>query len=168
MLKESWNEGARAAKVAFGENVVSRNLRDHASRGLSGLASKGMDVAKWMAVGQAPQVFTEGPRTFSPGGTLHWRNVLWPTIPGSPGKQMLGRAGSVLTLAALPGMMGRDRAHGEGRLSSLLGSVGSLAGMMYGGSAGGLMGTPVGTAVGHRLGLGLGHLLGDRRKEFEE
>lgn len=155
MLDQAYEAGARAAKLAF---FNRGSIRSHAEN----LAGKALDAGKWMAVGQAPHVFVEGPRTFAPGGTMHWRNVLWPTIPGSPGKQMLGRAGSVLTLAALPGMMARDREHGEGHLSSLLGGVGSLAGMMYGGTAGGLLGTPIGSAVGHRLGLGIGHLLGGR------
>ncbi len=147
MLREAHEAGVRAAKLAYvGEKYVD----------------KGLDVAKWLAVGQAPRVFVEGPRTFSPGGTMHWRNVLWPTIPGNPGKQWLGRAGSLLTLGALPGMMARDKAHGESGLSSFLGGVGSLAGMMYGGTAGGMLGTPIGSALGHRLGLGLGHLLGGR------
>jgi hypothetical protein len=62
-------------------------------------------------------------------------------------------------------MVSRDRAQGEGRLSSILGGVGSLAGMMYGGTAGGMLGTPVGSMLGHRLGLGVGHLLGSKRHE---
>lgn len=150
MLDEDYQAGVHAAKLAYmGEQYVS----------------KGLDTAKWLAVGQAPQVFTEGPKTFAPGGTMHWRNVLWPTVPGSPGRQMLGRAGSLLTLGALPGAMRRDRAQGEGHLASLLGGVGSLAGMMYGGTAGGMLGTPVGAALGHKAGLGLGHLLGSKPQE---
>jgi hypothetical protein len=150
MLKEAQQAGIHAAKVAyFGQSIVD----------------KGLDTAKWLAVGQAPQVFAEGANTFRPGGTMHWRNVLWPTMPGRPGMQTLGRAGSLLTAATLPGMVSRDRAQGEGRLSSILGGVGSLAGMMYGGTAGGMLGTPVGSMLGHRLGLGVGHLLGSKRHE---
>lgn len=147
MLDEKYAAGVHAAKLAYlGQNYVNQ----------------GVDAAKWLAVGQAPQVFVEGPKTFAPGGTMHWRNVMWPTIPNSPGKQMLGRAGSLLTLGALPGAMARDKQHGESGLSSLLGGVGSLAGMMYGGTAGGMLGTPIGAALGHRAGLGLGHLLGGK------
>lgn len=129
---------------------------------LGNLVNKGIDTARWMAVGQAPNVFVEGPRTFSPGGTLHWRNVLWPTMPGQRGRQWLGRAGTLLTLGALPGMVAHDRANGEGTLSSVLGGVGGLAGMMYGGTAGGMLGTPIGMAIGRSLGHGVGHLLGSR------
>jgi hypothetical protein len=150
MLRQAAEAGVRAAKLAyFGENIVN----------------KGVDAAKYMAVGQAPQVFVEGPKTFAPGGTMHWRNVMWPTIPGSPGKQMLGRAGSLLSLGMLPGMMSRDKAQGESGLSSALGSAGSLAGLMYGGTAGGVLGSPIGAALGHRAGLGLGHLLGGKPKQ---
>lgn len=128
-----------------------------------GLVNKGIDTARWMALGQAPNVFVEGPRTVAPGGTLHWRNVLWPTMPGRPGMQALGRAGSLLSLAALPGMMHADQ-H-EGTLSKVLGGVGGLAGMMYGGTAGGMLGTPIGMALGRRLGHGVGHLLGSKPKD---
>lgn len=126
MLDKAYEAGVRAAKLAYvGEHYVNKGL---------GLAK---DVAKQVTVGQAPEVFVEGPHTFAPGGTMHWRNVLWP-------KSTLGRAGSLLTLAALPSMMSQDKARGEGRLSGLLGGVGGLAGMMYGGTAGGMLGTPIG------------------------
>jgi hypothetical protein len=111
-------------------------------------------------VGQAPEVFAQGARAVAPGGALHYGNVLWPTFAGSPKMQWLGRAGTIMQGLALPGMMARERAQGEGRISSLLGSVGSLAGSLYGATAGGIVGMPVGAALGHRLGLGVGHLLG--------
>jgi hypothetical protein len=116
--------------------------------------------ARMAVIGQAPEVFAQGPRAIGPGGALHHGNVFWPTIPGSPWMQRIGRAGTVLQAAMLPSMMRRERSQGEGRLSSLLGSVGSLAGGAYGGVAGGLLGMPVGASLGHRLGLGVGHLLG--------
>jgi hypothetical protein len=137
--------GIRAAKLAYlGE----------------GMAGRAADTAKLVAFGQAPNAFVEGARTFSPGGALHWKNVLWPTMPGRPVMQTLGRAGTLLTAAALPSMMRQD-AH-EGGLSRLLGGVGGLAGMMYGGSAGGMIGTPLGMTLGRGIGHGIGHLLGSR------
>ena len=144
-LAEALLAGARAAKLAYLGN---------------GLVGKGLDVAKTVAFGQAPAAFVQGPHAFAPGGVLHWKNVLWPTMPGRPVMQTLGRAGTLLTAAALPGAMRRDP--GEGGLSRLLGGVGSLAGMVYGGAAGGVVGTPVGMALGRNLGHGIGHLLGSK------
>ena len=113
------------------------------------------DFAKRLAIGEAPRVFTEGASTFQPGGALHTSNVLWP-------KHWLGRLGTLSTAAMLPGMMKKDPDEGTG--SRLLGGVGSLAGMMYGGTAGGLLGAPLGAALGTHLGHGVGHFLGSHPK----
>lgn len=83
--------------------------------------------------------------------------------------QAAGRAGTLLTAAALPSMMRQDA--GEGRMSRLLGGAGGLAGMMYGGTAGGMIGTPIGLGVGrglgHFVGRGLDRVLGTApRPEF--
>jgi hypothetical protein len=145
MLTDAMRQGQHRAKQAF----LGRNLGNQV-----------LNTAKWMAVGQAPHAFLEGAGTFAPGGALHWKNVLWPTMPGRPVMQALGRAGTVLTGAALPGMMRQDA--NEGGLSRLLGGIGGLAGMMYGGSAGGMLGTPIGMALGRRVGHGVGHLLGSK------
>lgn len=146
-IAEALIDGMRAAKLAY----LGKGLVDSAA-----------DTAKLVAFGQAPNAFVEGARTFAPGGALHWRNVLWPSIPGRPFMQAAGRASTLLTAAALPRMMRQDA--GEGRMSRLLGGIGSLAGMMYGGTAGGMIGTPVGLGVGrglgHFVGRGLDHVLG--------
>lgn len=138
-------EGSRAAKLAY------------LGQGIAGMAA---DTAKLVAFGQAPNAFVEGARTLSPGGALHWKNVLWPSMPGRPVMQTFGRAGTLLTAAALPIMMRQDA--NEGGLSRFLGGVGGLAGMMYGGSAGGMIGTPIGMTLGRGIGHGIGHLLGSR------
>lgn len=140
-------EGSRAAKLAY----LGRGFVDTAA-----------DTAKLVAFGQGPNAFVEGAKTFAPGGSLHWRNVLWPSMPGRPFMQAAGRAGTLLTAAALPSMMRQDAS--EGRMSRLLGGVGGLAGMMYGGTAGGMIGTPIGLGVGkelgHFVGRRLDHMLG--------
>lgn len=125
-----------------------------------GLAGRAANTAKLVAFGQAPTAFVEGARAIAPGGSLHWKNVLWPTMPGHPVMQALGRTGTLLTAAGLPSMMRQDP--NEGTLSRVLGGVGGLAGMMYGGAAGGMIGTPIGMSLGRRLGHGIGHLLGSR------
>ena len=149
-MRDAFLAGVHAAKLAYlGE----------------GIAGRVADTAKLVAFGQAPNAFVEGARTFSPGGALHWRNVLWPSMPGRPVMQTLGRAGTLLTAAALPSMMRQDA--NEGGLSRFLGGVGGLAGMMYGGSAGGMIGTPIGMTLGRGIGHGIGHLLGSKpRNEY--
>lgn len=138
-MRDAFLAGVHAAKLAY----LGKRFVDSAA-----------DTAKLVAFGQAPNAFVEGARTFSPSGALHWRNVLWPSIPGRPFMQAAGRAGTLLTAAALPSMMRQDV--GEGRMSRLLGGVGGLAGMMYGGAGGGMIGTPIGLGVGK----GLGHFVG--------
>ena len=146
-MRDAFLAGIRAAKLAYlGQNIVN----------------SAAGTAKLIAFGQGPNAFVEGAKTFSPGGSLHWRNVLWPTMSGRPFMQAAGRAGTLLSAAALPSMMHQDAS--EGRMSRLLGGVGSLAGMMYGGTAGGMIGTPIGLGVGkglgHFVGRGLDHVLG--------
>ena len=156
MLEQAKEAGQRAALERF-KLAWSINPRE--------MLNSGVNTAKWMAYGQAPRVFAEGAKTFQPGGAMHWRNVFWPTMPESPWMQRIGRAGTVLSLGMLPGMVHRDQARGEGTLSSVLGGVGGLAGMMYGGTAGGALGQPLGMALGHGLGKGVGHLLGSRKAD---
>lgn len=131
-----------------------------------GFVDSAADTAKLVAFGQAPNAFVEGARTFSPGGALHWRNVLWPTMPGRPFMQAAGRAGTLLQAAALPSLMKQDA--GEGKASKLLGGIGGLGGMMFGAHAGGALGTPIGLGVGrglgHFVGRGLDHVLGTTPK----
>ena len=151
-MRDAFLAGVRAAKLAYlGQNLVN----------------SAADTAKLVAFGQGPNAFVEGARkTFAPGGSLHWRNVLWPTMPGRPFMQAAGRAGTLLTAAALPSMMRQDPT--EGRMSRLLGGVGGLAGMTYGSTAGGMVGAPVGLGVGkglgHFVGRGLDHVLGTTPK----
>jgi hypothetical protein len=121
--------------------------------------------ARQMMIGRAPEVFVEGARTFAPGGSLHWRNVMWPTVPGSRAMTWLGRAGTLAMLPMIPSMLKSDPR--EGHLSNMLGGLGGLAGTMYGGTAGGMVGMPLGAAAGQALGHGIGHLLGSRPKEQE-
>jgi hypothetical protein len=111
------------------------------------------NTVRQVAVGEAPRVFSEGLRTFQPGGALHHTNVLWP-------KHLMGRLGTLATLPMLPSMVRQDS--NEGTASRALGGLGGLAGMMYGSTAGGLLGAPVGMALGKSIGHGLGHLLGSR------
>lgn len=148
-MRDAFLAGVRAAKLAYLGKT-------------SGLVDSAADTAKFIAFGQGPRAFVEGAKTFAPGGSLNWRNVLWPTMPGRPFMQAAGRAGTLLTAAALPSMMRQDPA--EGRMSRFLGSVGGLAGMTYGGTAGGMIGTPIGLGVGrglgHFVGRGLDHVLG--------
>lgn len=148
-IREALLNGIYTAKLAyFGESLVNKTT----------------DAAKLFAVGQAPSAFVEGANTFKPGGTMHWKNVLWPTIPGRPVMQTIGRAGSLLSAAALPSMIKQDT--NEGALSRVLGGVGSLAGLSYGGMLG-LAGAPIGMAAGRSLGHGIGHLLGSKpRSEY--
>lgn len=146
-MRDAFLAGVHAAKLAYmGQNLVN----------------SAADTAKLVAFGQGPNAFVEGAKTFAPGGSLHWRNILWPTMPGRPFMQAAGRAGSLLTAAALPSMVRQDAS--KGRMSRLLGGVGGLAGMMYGSTAGGMAGTPIGIGVGrglgHFVGRGLDHVLG--------
>jgi hypothetical protein len=154
MLDQMRDAGARAAKLAYlGESVVD----------------SGIGLGRQMLFGQGPEAFVQGrgafqaPSAVAPRGVLHPRNVLWPTMPGNRLGTWAGRLGTVGAATMLPSMMRADQ--GEGGLSRLLGGVGGLAGMMYGGTAGGLLGAPVGLAMGRSLGHGVGHLLGSRPHE---
>lgn len=157
MLKTAANKGAQDALAYFNLTLKTAGIPEWGSRQLN----RGIDLAKATGiVGMAPETFVQGPKAFSPGGALHWRNVLWPTIPGAPVRQAIGRIGTGLSALAIPGMMKADE--NEGTLSKALGAVGGLGGMMYGGMAGGMFGSPIGLAAGRSLGHGLGHLLGSR------
>lgn len=152
MLEKAAQQGARDALARFGIKTALNFGR------IAG-------GARNMLIGRAPEVFVEGRRAFAPGGTLHWRNVVWPTVPGSKAMTWLGRAGTLAMLPMIPGMMHADP-H-EGALSNTLGGIGSLAGTLYGGTAGGMVGMPLGAAAGQVLGRGVGHLLGSRPKDQE-
>jgi hypothetical protein len=136
--------GAAAARARFG--FKEANLID---TGISAARNLGL-------VGMGPEAFVQGPAAFRAGGALHPRQVLWPTLPGQPVRQTLGRIGTLGTLAALPGMMHSDPE--QGRAARLLGGIGGLAGMMYGGQAGGLAVAPIGMALGRGLGHAVGRL----------
>lgn len=148
MLAKASAAGAADALARFG--VKEADLR---SWGQAALRS---------AVGQPGRAFVEGPAALRPGGLLHWRNVLWPSKP-SGGADWLARAGTIALPLALPSMMHQHPE--EGRLSRLLGGVGGLAGMAYGGMAGGMFGMPLGGALGAGLGHTVGHLLGSHHQE---
>jgi hypothetical protein len=117
-----------------------------------------VDFAKRSLIGDAGRAFVQGPKAFSPGGALHWKNVFWPSQYGTFGN-WIGRAG---TLAMVPMAMRAvtNPDPNEGRASHALGTLGRLAGGAYGGMAGGMLGMPLGAALGGRLGHGAGHLLG--------
>lgn len=138
---------AKAHSQGISDALASFNIKSAGAVG---------DFIRRGVLGEAPRVFTEGMNTFRPGGALHYSNVLWP-------KHWLGRLGTLGTAAMLPGMMKQDPDEGTG--SRLLGGVGSLAGMMYGGTAGGMLGAPIGMALGKSLGHGVGHLLGSTPKD---
>jgi len=148
-MRDAFMSGVRAAKLTY--------LKQ------GGIVDNAASLAKNVAFGQAPRAFIEGSKAIGPGGVLHWKNVLWPTIPGHPVHQIMGRAGTLMMGTALPSLMRQDQ--GEGRLSKLLGGVGSLAGMAYGGTAGGIIGSGIGMPVGKAIGHGIGHLLGSRPSE---
>jgi len=135
------------------EHVHARGVEDALSRFHIKQSGWLGDGARRLFMGEAPRVFSEGLRTFQRGGALHPSNVLWP-------KDWGGRIGSMLTLPMLPGMMRQDS--NEGTTSRVLGGLGGLAGMMYGGTAGGMLGAPIGMALGKGLGHGVGHLLGSK------
>ena len=117
-----------------------------------------LDTAKRMAIGDAGKAFIEGPKAFHPGGTLHWKNVFWPSNYGTVGNWM-GRAGTLAMAPMALNALTQTNPH-EGRMSHALGSLGALAGGAYGGMAGGMLGMPAGAALGAGLGHGIGHLLG--------
>lgn len=141
MLDDFRKQGELAALARF---KVAGAVGDFVERGL---------------VGEAPRVFTEGTKAFQQGGALHPTNVIWP-------KHWMGRAGTLATAAMLPGMMRQDP--GEGTMSRVLGGVGGLAGLMYGGTAGGLLGAPVGAMLGKSLGHGVGHFLGSHKDPYAQ
>jgi hypothetical protein len=159
-MRDAMIEGARAALFKYGTTRKAHHSGSLAALVKFAFVDGIMHAARLGAIGQAPEVFAQGARAIGPGGALHYGNVLWPTIPGNKLQQTLGRGSTLFQAAMLPGMVKRDRQQGEGMLSSVLGSAGSLVGSMYGGTAAGLLGMPLGSAVGHRLGQGLGHLLG--------
>ena len=148
MLREAHDAGAAAALARFRVKEA----------GLLGVAK---DIGRGL-VGDPLQVAREGAKTFAPGGLLHWKNVLWPTIPGRPVLSRLGQAGTVLS--ALP-MLSALRGGGdpsEGRLSNVLGAAGGALGTAYGFPAAGVLGGSMLARAGTSLGHGLGHLLGSR------
>lgn len=143
MLSDAATRGACDAAAHFGVKTA-------------GLLDKGIGAAKSLgAFGMAPEAFVQGPQAFARGNPLHWRQVLWPQLPGQPVRQALGRLGTVAAAASLPGMVHSDSS--DDRKSRVLGGAGALLGGMYGGTAGGLIGLPIGAA----LGRGLGHAAGN-------
>lgn len=94
---------------------------------------------------------------------MHWSNVFWPKNYGTFGNW----AGRLGTIAMLPSTVHATTEPNptEGRLSSTLGTMGSLAGGLYGGTAGGLFGYPLGAIAGSSLGHGIGHILGSHPKD---
>ena len=139
--------GAEDALARFGMAKTAGPI-DWAIRGAKSLGVFGM----------APEAFVQGRRALAPNGALSLGNVLWPTVPGSRLRTWGGRLGTIGAATMLPGMMRSDP--DESRAARTLGSLGGLAGMMYGGTAGGLLGAPVGLALGRGLGHGVGHLIG--------
>jgi hypothetical protein len=121
------------------------------------LLDRGIGAARSLgAFGMAPEAFVQGPAAFRAGGALSPRQVFWPTLPGQPIRQALGRLGTVAGAASLPGMVQQDPS--ESRASRVLGGIGGLAGFMYGGQAGGLLGAPLGMALGRSVGHAAGNL----------
>jgi len=149
MLREAHEAGVAAALARFRVKEAGR---------IMGLAK---DIGRGL-IGDPLQVAREGAKTFAPGGTLHWENVLWPKIPGRPVLSRLGQAGTVLS--ALP-VLSALRGGGDpnnGRLSNVLGAAGGALGAAYGFPAAGVLGGSMLARAGKSLGHGLGHLLGSR------
>lgn len=151
MIADAHARGVEAALAHF--QVKKAGITDWAIRGAKGLGF----------FGQGPEAFVQGAKAFHPGGALHWKNVLWPSIPGSPIRTWGGRLGTLGAAAMIPGMMRRDE--GEGAASKFLGAAGGLAGMMYGGTAGGWLGGSAGMALGRGVGHGIGHMIGSKPED---
>jgi hypothetical protein len=152
MLRAAHDAGAAAALARFRVKEA----------GLLGVAK---DIGRGL-VGDPLQVAREGMKTFAPGGTLHWEQVLWPKIPGRPVLSRLGQAGTVLS--ALP-VLSALRGGGDpnkGRLSNVLGAAGGALGTAYGFPAAGVLGGSMLARAGTSLGHGLGHLLGSRPRAY--
>ncbi len=145
MLEHAHRKGVEDALARFGLKTA----------GIMGDVQRGL-------IGEPGRLFTEGAKSFQPGGLLHWKNVFWPSQYGLIGNT-LGRLGTIaMPLSVMHAM--RSNPH-EGMLSNALGAIGGAAGSLYGGMGGGMLGFPVGGAIGSRLGHGIGHLLGSHPKD---
>lgn len=144
MLASAMSQGARDALDRLGIKEAD---------GL--LASVGRSL-----IGQPGRLFSEGARSFRPGGFLSARNVLWPAVSGPGGSKLnwLNRAGTMMMPLQIAGAMRSNPE--EGRLSRLLGAAGGVAGLAYGYPALGMLGAPLASALGSHVGHGVGHLLG--------
>lgn len=116
---------------------------------------------------------------FKPEGLLNPKNVLWgsghveqlPTDAAMRGPRMalrgampwVSRAFTVGLPAyeAYKGLKGEGDPR-EGRLSNVLGAIGSGAGWAFGQPIAGMLGAPVISGLGRSLGVGVGRLLGSR------
>jgi len=157
MLKEAHRAGHAAALEHFGLKVaegppvpMSQRFKNWGNTGLN------------MLIGSPKQTYQQGWDTFAPGGNLHYKNVLWPTVAGSKTQTYLGRAGTVMgALPVIQALRGRGDPN-EGRLSNMLGAAGNFLGSSYGFPAGGIIGSSILGHAGASLGKHVGHFLGSR------
>ena len=146
-------------RAAHGAGAAAALARFHVKE--AGLLGVAKDIGRGM-VGEPLRVALEGAKTFAPGGALHWKNVLWPTIPGRPVWSRVGQAATVLSaLPVLSALRGGGDPN-EGRLSNVLGTAGGALGTAYGLPAAGVLGGSMLGRAGTSLGHGFGHLLGSR------
>jgi hypothetical protein len=153
MIGKAHHQGVQAALAHFG--IKEAGIKDWI--GGAGTA----------LFGQPGRAFTEGARTFSPGGLLSHENIWWPKTQGLVGAQKimpwLQRAGTAMI--PLQMMHAAHRDPNEGALSNVLGTAGSIAGSMYGYPALGMLGAPMLGNLGSQLGHGIGHALGSKPKD---
>lgn len=152
MLQTAHTHGVQAALQRFGIKEA----------GVGDFLLNAAKATGRMFVGHPDVVLREGRKTFSPGGMLHWKNVLWPTFKGAPVMTWLGRAGTILPMiGAVQAARGKGNPN-EGRLSNTLGALGGMVGNAYGFPAGGMVLGPTLGRLGERMGRGVGHMLGSR------
>jgi hypothetical protein len=108
-------------------------------------------------------------KAFAPGGLLNLRENFWPAMPKTgPWYHKVGPLAQRAFMTGLPAYgviqaaRGKSGDPNEGRLSNVLGALGSAAGFGLGFPAVGMLGSSYVASAGQHLGQGLGHLLGSR------
>lgn len=138
---------------AQASNVATREVGNAAF--MPGGVLEPLDTARKMIVGQ-PELLRHGRNLVKPGGPLHYSNLFWPK--GDPlGKLMMGALPAYGLYKTVKGDWGDPN---EGRLSNILGHVGSTIAGAYAWPLSGMLGSGIAADLGGRVGRGAGHLLG--------